>query len=134
MNKMSDNFTVMSIDEFADVCGYFTSETDANNGYGCNHPEQEEFEMLHKDKDGYTHRGYPPSKNKTKQGKCYPLSCPLANICDMQDLKEYDKEEYDRIKSKYPDCDDEDLDIEASSTDLMLVNEDDLKKESEEQK
>ena len=34
---------VVHIDELADVCGYFATQTDANNGYGCNHPDQEEF-------------------------------------------------------------------------------------------
>jgi hypothetical protein len=48
---MDDTFKVISIDELADLCGYFTSATDANNGYGCNHPEQENYEMLYKDKE-----------------------------------------------------------------------------------
>ncbi len=29
---------VMDIDVLCLVCGYFTRDTDANNGYGCNHP------------------------------------------------------------------------------------------------
>ena len=52
---------IETIDQLADECGFFTSETDANNGYGCNHPDQKETEMLYKDSSGYTHRGFPES-------------------------------------------------------------------------
>lgn len=76
---------VVHIDELADVCGYFTTQTDANNHYGCNHPGQEEFEMMHRDKDGYTYRE--DRDPKVKQGMCYAWSCPLATECDLQDLK-----------------------------------------------
>lgn len=61
------DFVRIDIDELADRCGYFTSETCVNSGYGCNHPEQEmtkEFE----DEDGRMHA----------QGCCYSFSCPLG--------------------------------------------------------
>jgi len=29
---------ILSIDDLARKCGYFTSDTIINNGYGCNHP------------------------------------------------------------------------------------------------
>lgn len=53
---------VIHIDELADECGYSNSETEVNNGYGCDHPDQEEYEII----DG------------NKCGKCYSFSCPIA--------------------------------------------------------
>lgn len=47
---------VVHIDELADVCGYFTTQTDANNHYGCNHPDQDELEMMYRNEDDYTSR------------------------------------------------------------------------------
>lgn len=91
---------VVKIDDLMSVCGYATSETDANNGYGCNHPAQEEVEYLWKDEDGYTHRGYENDKTrpKTKQGKCYSFSCPLAQSCtSLNSLKEHDKDLYHQV-------------------------------------
>ena len=61
---------VTVFDEFAYVCPYFTSETDANNGYGCNHPDQEETQ----NRDG------------KEQGCCYCFSCPLGIEADAEDL------------------------------------------------
>lgn len=93
---------VVELDALCSVCGYFTTQTDTNNRYGCNHPENEEYEMLWKDTNGFTHRGYEndPTKPKTKQGKCYSFSCPLAVECDLQDLKEHDKYYYDLWKNE----------------------------------
>ena len=88
---MKNEFEVMDINSLACVCGYFTSYTDANNGYGCNHPEQEQYEELYDD-NGYTRRGFEDdaSKPKTRQGKCLASSCPIAFYCTtMEDLKEY---------------------------------------------
>lgn len=70
------------IDTLAGVCGFHTSQTDANNGYGCNHPEQEEYEYCHEDKDGYMHRS--DDLPQVKQGKCYAFSCPLADECYIE--------------------------------------------------
>jgi hypothetical protein len=33
------------INDFANMCGFFNGETYVNNGYGCNHPKQEETEI-----------------------------------------------------------------------------------------
>ena len=57
-------------DHFVAKCDYFNGETDANNGYGCNHPEQEE------QCDG--------------QGCCYCFSCPLGYPADEESLLERD--------------------------------------------
>jgi len=35
---------IVRFEEFAYVCPYSTAETEVNNGYGCNHPEQDETE------------------------------------------------------------------------------------------
>lgn len=39
-------------------CGWANSETDENNGYGCDHPKQEDV--------------------KNGQGRCFSVSCPIA--------------------------------------------------------
>lgn len=108
---------VVHIDELANVCGYFTTQTDANNHYGCNHPDQEEFEMLYKDSDGYTHRQN--KEPKAKQGKCYSWSCPLATECDLKDLKKYSPEDYEDWK----DCE---YDPSEAGANLVLVSDEEL--------
>lgn len=115
---------IINIDELVCICGYFTSETDANNGYGCNHPEQEEFEMLWKDEDGYTHRGYEKdkSKPKTKQGKCYSFSCPLCSKCDLEDVKDYDPDDYKRLFEEY-NGNIEKMEDEIEAYDNMVISE-----------
>lgn len=52
-----------------DFCGYFNSDTDLNNGYGCDHPENEEKEYC--------------DIMKREQGKCYTFSCPIAYSITM---------------------------------------------------
>ena len=61
---------VAMFDDFSSVCQYFNCETSVNNGYGCNHQEQEETDL---DADG------------KKQGKCYCWSCPLGTEPDEED-------------------------------------------------
>jgi hypothetical protein len=53
-------------DSFVADCQYFNGDVEVNNGYGCNHPDQEEKE------DG--------------QGKCYCFSCPLGYPADEESL------------------------------------------------
>lgn len=108
---------VVEIDELSDVCGYFTNQTDANNHYGCNHPDQDEFEMMYQDEDGYTSRT--GKETKVKQGMCYSWSCPLATECDLQDLKEHDQERYDEWK----DCE---CDPSEAGANLVLVGDEEL--------
>ena len=117
------NVEIMEIDEFMSECGYGTVQTDANNGYGCNHPDNEEYEMLWKDEDGYTHRGYEddPTKPKTRQGKCYAFSCPLAAKCDLQDLKDYDKERYDEVMSVCKGQKENEIENYVDALDLVVV-------------
>jgi hypothetical protein len=48
----------------------------------------------------------------------------------MEDLMEYDKDEYDDIKSSNPDMNDDELDLEVDRYDLMLINEKNLNKKA----
>ncbi|NBJ99223.1 hypothetical protein D5282_18420 [bacterium 1xD8-48] len=59
-------------DYFVDDCPYFNGNVDVNNGYGCDHPEQEERDF--------------------GQGKCYCRSCPLGYPADEESLLETDIE------------------------------------------
>ena len=49
---------VITLDDLVKKCGHFNPHTDVNNGYGCNHPKQEDIE------EG--------------QGRCFNVSCPIA--------------------------------------------------------
>lgn len=113
---------IVHIDELTNVCGYFTDRTDANNHYGCNHPDQEEFEMMYQDEEGYTERT--GRGMKVKQGMCYAWSCPLATECDLQDLKEHDPERYDEWK-------DVEFDPSEAGANLVLVSDEELVKKLE---
>ena len=68
---------VAVFDDFSCSCPYFTASTSVNNGYGCNHPEQEE-------KDAGSHG--------KQQGKCYCWSCPLGVEPDADDWNNHDVE------------------------------------------
>lgn len=39
---------LLSIDDLARKCGYFTSDTFINNGYGCNHKSCEDGVYIYK--------------------------------------------------------------------------------------
>jgi len=157
---------VVHIDEFANVCGFFNSETPVNNHYGCNHPEAEETEIVKINKGeeirfskdierkilfaalrkeyGSWSKIVKASEtiegkeyiNKVRhelmysndfikqfgckiQGKCYSFSCPLANQCDLEDLKEY-------APDLYEDWKDEDYDPSEAGADLMLITDENL--------
>lgn len=58
-------------DQFASVCQFFNRETEVNNGYGCNHPEQE---MTDEDENGQ------------EQGLCDCHSCPLGVEAEQVDV------------------------------------------------
>lgn len=57
-------------DSYVKDCPYFNGDVDVNNGYGCDHPEQEEEDY--------------------GQGKCYCWSCPLGYPADKESLMEED--------------------------------------------
>lgn len=115
MNK--NNMKVVHIDELANVCGYFTTKTDINSGYGCNHPEQECFEIAYQDDEGYTR--IEDKEPKVKQGRCHCYSCPLATECNLEDLKKYSPEDYDDWK-------DHEYDPSESGANLVLVSDKEL--------
>jgi hypothetical protein len=53
------------------------------------------------------------------QGKCYSFSCPIANECDLEDLKNHDTDLYNEWK-------DEKYDPSESGADLMLITDEKL--------
>ena len=59
-------------DNFVRHCEYFNGETDVNNGYGCNHPNQEE--------------------KCANEGCCYCFSCPIGYPAEEESLTEDDIE------------------------------------------
>lgn len=100
---------MVSFEEFAYVCPYFTSQTAVNNGYGCTHPEQEETD--------------PDSENGgIEHGKCYDFSCPLCLTTEEEDFD----------NNLHPDYDLDGLDKDDySEGDYVLVNTDDDASENE---
>lgn len=58
-------------DEFARVCKFLNAETDANNGFGCDHPDQIETQ----NRDG------------KEQGCCFCFSCPLGVEAEPEDIE-----------------------------------------------
>lgn len=67
---------------FAFQCPFFNGDTNVNNGYGCDHPDQRE-----KRKD-----------NGEEQGCCYCFSCPLGIEAEQQDLT--DKSHPDAVQDE----------------------------------
>ncbi len=63
---------LVHLDELPNQCGFFTSDTDKNNGYGCTFPEGV---------DGY---------EKAHPGCCFGWDCPFANEAELDDLKKHD--------------------------------------------
>lgn len=88
-------------DEFAYQCPFFNSDHDFNNGYCCNHPEQEE---VAKDDDG------------NNVGLCYGFSCPLGCIAEQEDK---DDPEYSKNINWDGNCEDG----EVGEDEYLLVEE-----------
>ncbi|WP_338813250.1 hypothetical protein V9L05_18080 [Bernardetia sp. Wsw4-3y2] len=164
MKTNQENFKIVDINDLADICGFFNGETPVNNGYGCNHPDVEDSEIV-RIVDGEEFRvgneelrykilkvalrkKYGSYQNIEKAlateegklyagkirnelcyddsfiekfgckiiGKCYSFSCPIANRCDVQDLREYESD-------FLSDYEDEEGDYR---TDFMLVTDPEL--------
>ena len=49
------NYEVLHIDQLANICGYFSSDTIANNGYGCEHPGCGDSDLMVKKNSEYEH-------------------------------------------------------------------------------
>lgn len=67
---------IEQINDFANRCGYFYNayiekNISCNNGYNCNHPEQDNNEII----DGQA------------IGNCYCWSCPLGYEADKEDFQ-----------------------------------------------
>ena len=74
----------VTFDEFSLCCPYYNPTTDVNNGYGCDHPKQEESD-------------YDEETGK-EQGKCYCWSCPLGIEAEQADLT--DKKNSDAVQEE----------------------------------
>lgn len=57
-------------DEFASCCPFLNSETDVNNGYGCEYEKNDEVE------------------SGEEMARCYCFSCPLGVEAEQEDLEE----------------------------------------------
>jgi len=154
---------VIHLDELCRACGYFNPDTNVNNGYGCDAPDNQEAELvkingeterfkkrLHYQVEiAALRREYGSiaqirqsletaegqaflldiRQNKVYdkdfvakfgcklQGKCYSFSCPIANECDLEDLKEHDSDYYEEWEGSEPN---------ECGADLMLVDDADL--------
>ncbi|WP_299673292.1 hypothetical protein [uncultured Tenacibaculum sp.] len=65
---------IITLNELTAECGYFTSDTNLNNGYGC-------------------------KENESKT--CHAYNCPVAHQLDYNDLKNCSNmDEFDHIESQ----------------------------------
>lgn len=80
-------YKILSLDDLCEICGYFVSNTDVGERYGCTYQDNEENE----DNSGIYH--------------CLDFACPLANVYDVQDVIENNDDEYliKRVKDLPPD-------------------------------
>lgn len=77
--------TLITINALARKCGYFNPEASVNNGYGCDHPDQEETDF--------------DDELQREQGKCYGHSCPIAYEADYEDMQKLDPDLADEYKN-----------------------------------
>ena len=156
---------VVGLDELCRVCGYFNPDTNVNNGYGCDAPDNQEAELVKV--NGETERfkkrlhyqveiaalrreygsiaqirhaletptgqaflldirqnkvydrGFVADFGCKLQGKCYSFSCPIANECDLEDLKEHSPDDYEQWEG-------EEYDPSEAGAQLMLIDDADL--------
>ena len=90
-------------DEFAACCPFFNSETEVNNGYGCNHPKQEETE----------------EENGKQQGCCFCHKCPLGIEAEQEDLTDPEHEDAIKDEIDWDGCCDDGY---VSEGEILLVN------------
>lgn len=62
---------IWHLDNVVEACGYFTSDTTVNSGYGCRHPDQEDVE------EEYQEPGE-PVRDPPTCGRCFAFTCPLG--------------------------------------------------------
>ena len=78
-------YGVAEFDAFARSCPYFDPASPVNNGYGCNHKEQEEtddYEPVDPDEEGEDLDGYKAGT----YGKCHCWSCPIGMEAEEEDI------------------------------------------------
>lgn len=83
---------IEDINVFANRCGYFYNayiekNISVNNGYNCNHPQQEETETV----------------ESQVIGRCHCFSCPLGCEADEEDFEntEIDNQGYEYEEMQY---------------------------------
>jgi hypothetical protein len=81
---------LITIDDLTGICGYFNGAVSVNNGYGCNHPDQEETDI--------------DRETGKEQGKCYCHSCPIAYQADYEDMQNLDAELAEEYKNDIDMC------------------------------
>lgn len=75
---------VTDFDSFCEDCEHRVFDTDVNNGYGCNHPENESYGEYH---------------NDDSVAACYTFTCPICSELyldepeDIPLLREYLEED-----------------------------------------
>lgn len=102
---------IEELNVFANQCGYFYNayiekNISVNNGYNCNHKEQEEIETV----------------NGQRIGSCYCFSCPLGNEADEEDFKdmEIDNQGYEYEEMQYLVIDDENKQCDTCGTSMSV--------------
>jgi len=70
---------LIDLDDLTRICGYFDSDSDANNGYGCIHPEN----------------------IKDNEGECHSYSCPVAVEAEYEDMLELDPKLAEQYQQDY---------------------------------
>lgn len=70
---------VWHLDNLVERCGFFTTNTSVNNGYGCLHPEQEDIEPEELDPEEMD------GVERKTCGRCYDVTCPIANSMNPRD-------------------------------------------------
>ena len=71
---------VIHLDTLVRKCGYFDGQSPVNNGYGCNHPDVEDY-------DEFEGESY---------GKCYSSVCPIAIPLSPNEYEE-DRKYFDDV-------------------------------------
>ena len=89
-------------DLFYLTCPYFDGNVEVNNGYGCNHPLQEETEF--------------DESTKKEQGKCYCWSCPLGFNADKESVTDPDVDWSDINNNR------DNIEIEGNEHEYLIVN------------
>ena len=95
---------LIDLDELTKYCGHFVGDTNINNGYGCNHPDNEDQEKVSINENTPLRYKYEFDENgKHRLGLCYCSVCPFGYIPSLADLKELDKDLYNEYKDEKPE-------------------------------